>query len=90
MARKVIIKKATTRGRDLTVDSVGTVQLLDENDLNQLFNTGLVKYDKKIYSDYKRNLKRQKIFNSLVAVMSEVISIGSKPDNCTMILLITQ
>ncbi len=60
MARKSVARKAITRGRDLTHDSVGTVQLLDENDLNQLFNTGDVVYDKKLYSDYKQNLRRQK------------------------------
>ena len=47
-------------GRDLKRDEIGTIQLLNENDINNIMHMENITYDKKIYNQYKKNLNEQK------------------------------
>jgi len=47
-------------GRNLKRDEIGTTQLLNENDINNIMHMENITYDKKIYNQYKKNLNEQK------------------------------
>jgi hypothetical protein len=47
-------------GRNLKRDDIGTTQLLNENDINNIMHMENITYDKKIYNQYKKNLNEQK------------------------------
>ena len=47
-------------GRNLKRDDIGTAQLLNENDINNIMHMENITYDKKIYNQYKKNLNEQK------------------------------
>lgn len=41
-------------GRNLKRDEIGTTQLLNENDINNIMHMENIIYDKKIYNKYKK------------------------------------
>ena len=47
-------------GKDLKMDVIGTEQLLRENDINTLIQSGNLIFDKDKLKQYKKNLKEQK------------------------------
>jgi hypothetical protein len=53
-------RKQQTIGRDLIKDEIGTNQLLNENEINNIIQSENIIYDKKIYKQYKQNLNEQK------------------------------
>jgi hypothetical protein len=48
-------------GKDLKKDEIGTNQLLNENEINNIIQSDNIIYNKKIYKQYKQNLNEQKI-----------------------------
>ena len=62
MTKKIKSKKRKqqTIGRDLIKDEIGTNQLLNENEINNIIQSENIIYDKKIYKQYKQNLNEQK------------------------------
>jgi hypothetical protein len=53
-------KSKTRIGKDLIKDEIGTNQLLNENEINNIIQSDNIIYDKKIYKQYKQNLNEQK------------------------------
>jgi hypothetical protein len=53
-------KQQTRIGKDLIKDEIGTNQLLNENEINNIIQSENIIYDKKIYKQYKQNLNEQK------------------------------
>jgi hypothetical protein len=62
MTKKIKSKKRKqqTIGRDLIKDEIGTNQLLNENEINNIIQSENIIYDKNIYKQYKQNLNEQK------------------------------
>lgn len=48
-------------GKDLKKDEIGTNQLLNENEINNIIQSDNIIYNKKIYKQYKQNINEQKI-----------------------------
>jgi hypothetical protein len=64
MTKKIKSKKRKQPimiGKDLKKDEIGTNQLLNENEINNIIQSDNIIYNKKIYKKYKQNINEQKI-----------------------------
>lgn len=59
-SKKRKVKKPIMNEQKLKRDEIGTNQLLNENDINNIMKIENIIYDKKIYNKFKKNLNEQK------------------------------